>query len=67
MATRFEAAVTVFVARASNPAFWRGVSVFASLIGGKYANLEWGECAAVAAAVSALLKMLFPEVKITQE
>jgi len=50
--------------RASEPSTWRGVAFLLTVAGSKYATLNWGEAACVGSTVSAMMKIVFPDVKL---
>ena len=58
--------LTVYLSqRLAEPETWRGVAVIATLIGGsQFASLNWGECAALGASLSAVMKIIFPTVVV---
>ena len=68
MATKIELIAVYLSQRLSEPETWRGVAVIATLIGGnQFAALNWGECAALGAAISGVMKIIFPTVVIPKE
>ena len=67
METKIEDILMYVSARAAEPETWRGVAVIASLLGGQYATLNWGECAALGAMVSGVMKIIFPTIALTKE
>jgi hypothetical protein len=53
--------------RASEPSTWQGVSFILGLLGSHYANLDWGQAAALGATLSGLLKIFTPDTKDTDD
>lgn len=47
-----------FLERMAEPTTWQGIGFLVSLTGGKYANLDWGQAAALGGFVSAFIKMV---------
>jgi hypothetical protein len=66
METKIETLLVYLGARMSEPETWRGFAVIGSLIGGQYATLNWGECAALGAIVSGVMKIIFPTIVVSK-
>jgi hypothetical protein len=56
MTNRLEIAYNYFLDRLGEPTTWQGVAFIVSLFTAKYANLDWGQAAAVGGMVSAFIK-----------
>jgi hypothetical protein len=63
MQTKFQQLIDYAEARIVEPSTWQGVAFLLTLLGSKYANLDWGQAASAGAAVSAILKIIFPDKK----
>jgi len=62
--TKLETLLAYIAARASEASTWQGVAFVLSVAGSKYANLDWGQCAAIGGFVSAAIKILLPNIII---
>lgn len=60
---KLETLLACLAARAAEPGTWQGVAFMLTLCGSRYAALDWGQCAALGATASAVLKILFPDMK----
>lgn len=50
--------------RLSEPSTWQGIGFVVAAFGSKFgADLDWGQAAALGGALSALIKMVFPDPK----
>ena len=66
MASKAELVAVYLSQRLSEPETWRGVAVIATLVGGsQFAALNWGECAALGAAISGVMKIIFPSAVVS--
>jgi hypothetical protein len=50
-------------ARLSEPGTWQGIAFLLTLMGSRYAHLDWGQCAALGASISGALKIMLPDTK----
>lgn len=67
MRLKLEILLMYLVARSAEQSTWKGVAVFLTLIGSKYATLDWGQVAALGIALSAVMKIFLPDVKPPKE
>lgn len=64
MKTRLRAALDVLAARLSEQSTWQGIGFLVALCGCKVgAGMDWGPAAGIGGAISAVLKMVFPDPK----
>ena len=64
MNSKLKTLLVYLAQRSSEPSTWRGVVFLLTLAGSKYAALNWGEAACIGSTVSAMMKILFPDVKL---
>lgn len=58
---QLEKIAAYLAARASEASTWQGVAFILTLAGSRYANMDWGQCAALGATLSGIIKILFPD------
>ena len=61
MKEKLERVLAYIAARAAEPGTWQGVAFILTLTGSRYASLDWGQCAALGAMASAVIKIFFPD------
>jgi hypothetical protein len=59
--TKLEQIAVYASARLAEQSTWQGIAFIAALFGSRYANLPWGQCAALGASLSAVMKIVFPD------
>jgi hypothetical protein len=63
MKSKIDAMLIYLAARAAVPGTWQGIAFLLTLAGSHYAQLDWGQCAAIGATASGVLKILLPDAK----
>lgn len=63
MRCKLELLLAYLAARSAEQSTWQGVAFLLTLTGSHYADLQWGQCAALGATLSAVIKILLPDVK----
>jgi hypothetical protein len=64
---KLETLLAYLAARAAEPSTWQGVAFLLALTGSRYASLDWGVCVSIGATLSAVVKIIFPDVKPPKE
>jgi hypothetical protein len=60
---KIDALLQYIAQRIAEPGTWQGIAFLLALGGSRYANLDWGQCAALGASVSGVLKIVLPDSK----
>lgn len=61
MKQKLQRAISYFLDQLGQASTWQGIGFIVGLASVKYGNLDWGQAAGLGGAISATIKILFPD------